>query len=143
MRQSIDVLLVEDDPADAELTLRALAHSGTAASVEHARDGEAALHAIGPRGLRPRLVLLDLKLPGMTGLELLRAIRAEPATSLLPVVVFTSSAEPRDLAGSYSSGANAYAQKPVDFASFGDTVRRVCDFWLGVNRVPPLPADFG
>jgi CheY-like chemotaxis protein len=138
MAREIDVLLVEDDPADAELTLRALARSAGAAAVEHARDAEAALDALRSRGLRPRLVLLDLKLPGMTGLDLLRALRAEPVTCTLPIVVFTSSAETRDLAGSYSFGANAYAQKPVDFAEFGETVRRVCDFWLGVNRVAPV-----
>ncbi|MBA2627037.1 MAG: response regulator [Gemmatimonadales bacterium] len=137
MLRQIDVLLVEDDPADAELTLRALAHTGTAAAVEHARDGEEALDALGARGLRPRVILLDLKLPGMTGLELLRRIRSDPETCTLPVVVFTSSAETRDLAGSYSFGANGYAQKPVEFGEFGEAVGRLCDFWLRVNRVPP------
>ena len=136
MARAIDILLVEDDPADAELTLRALSRSGVTPVVEHAPDAEQALDALRTRNLFPRLVLLDLKLPGMRGLDLLKALRAAPETRLLPVVVFTSSAEPRDLAGSYGFGANAYAQKPVDFDAFGDTLRRVCDFWLVVNRLP-------
>ena len=138
MARPIDILLVEDDPADAELTLHALARSGIDPVVEHAPDGEAALSALGD-GVRPRLVLLDLKLPGMTGLELLQALRADARTRHLPVVVFTSSAEPRDLSGSYGLGANGYAQKPVDFGAFGETLRRVCEFWLAVNRTPDAP----
>lgn len=136
MARAIDILLVEDDPADAELALRALARIGIAAVVEHAPDAEHALEVLQTHGLSPRLVLLDLKLPGMSGLDLLKALRANPETRLLPIVVFTSSAEPRDLTGSYGSGANAYAQKPVDFDAFGNTLRRVCDFWLVVNRLP-------
>lgn len=134
MARRIDILLVEDDPADAELALRALSRAAAGPLVEHAADAESALHALTADSLRPRLVLLDLKLPGMSGLDFLKALRAGASTRLLPVVVFTSSAEPRDLAGSYGFGANAYAQKPVDFDSFGDTLRRVCDFWLAVNR---------
>jgi CheY-like chemotaxis protein len=136
MPRAIDILVVEDDPADAELTLRALSRSGHEPLVEHATDAEQALHALSASELRPRLILLDLKLPGMSGLDLLKALRAGPATRLLPVVVFTSSAEARDLTGSYSLGANAYAQKPLDFGAFGDTLRCVCDFWLTVNRTP-------
>lgn len=136
MARAIDILLVEDDPADAELALRALSRIGIAAVVEHAPDAEHALEVLQTHGLSPRLVLLDLKLPGMSGLDLLKALRANPETRLLPIVVFTSSAEPRDLTGSYGSGANAYAQKPVDFDAFGNTLRRVCDFWLVVNRLP-------
>jgi CheY-like chemotaxis protein len=134
MARRIDILLVEDDQADAELALRALSRTAPGPSVQHAADAESALHALTALGLRPRLVLLDLKLPGMSGLDFLQALRAGPPTRLLPVVVFTSSAEPKDLAGSYGLGANAYAQKPVDFDAFGDTLRRVCDFWLAVNR---------
>jgi two-component system response regulator len=136
MARAIDILLVEDDPADAELALRALSRSGVAPVVEHAPDAEHALDVLRTDRVSPRLVLLDLKLPGMSGLDLLKALRATPETRLLPVVVFTSSAEPRDLTGSYGFGANAYAQKPVDFDAFGDTLRRVCDFWLVVNRLP-------
>ena len=136
MARPIDILLVEDDPADAELALRALARSGMSPVVEHATDGEAALSALRDGGLQPRLILLDLKLPGMTGLELLEALRASAVTRHLPVVVFTSSAEPRDLSRSYGSGANGYAQKPVNFDAFGETLRRVCEFWLAVNRLP-------
>ena len=139
MARPIDILLVEDDPADAELALRALARSGMSPNVEHAPDGEAALSALTERGLRPRLILLDLKLPGMTGLDLLQQLRTAPDTKHLPVVVFTSSAEPRDLSGSYAAGASGYAQKPVNFDAFGETLRRVCEFWLGVNRMPDLP----
>lgn len=136
MDRPIDILLVEDDPADAELALRALRRSGMSPTVEHVPDGEAALAALSDGGLRPRLVLLDLKLPGMTGLDLLTTLRADPATRHLPIIIFTSSAEPRDLNGSYGCGANAYAQKPVNFDAFGDTLRRVCEFWLGVNQTP-------
>jgi two-component system response regulator len=138
MARAIDILLIEDDPADAELALRALARSGGPPVVEHAPDAEQALDVLRASRVSPRLVLLDLKLPGMSGLDLLKVLRATPETRLLPVVVFTSSAEQRDLAGSYGLGANAYAQKPVDFDAFGDTLRRVCDFWLGVNRLPDL-----
>ena len=140
MAQPIDILLVEADPADAELTLRALSRSGLEPTVEHAPDAEEALDALERRGLRPRLVLLDLKLPGMSGLDLLRRLRSADGTRTLPVVVFTSSAEPRDLTGSYGAGANAYAQKPVNFDDFGETLRRVCQFWLAVNRAPEPPA---
>ena len=140
MTRPIDILVVEDDPADAELTLHALARAGAGPGIEHARDAEAALRTLADGGTLPRLVLLDLKLPGMTGLQLLERIRANPATRLLPVVVFTSSAERRDLEGSYGLGANGYAQKPVDFAAFGETIRRLCDFWLGINRVAHPPA---
>ncbi len=132
----IDVLLVEDDAADAELTLLALGRAGVDATARHVRDGESALTLLRASGSYPRLVLLDLKLPGTPGLEVLRQIRAEPATRHVPVVVFTSSAEPRDLTGSYGLGANAYAQKPVDFVAFSEAIRHICDFWLGVNRVP-------
>ena len=128
MAQPIDILLVVDDPADAELTLRALSRSGLEPTVEHAPDAEEALDALERRGRRaPRG-------------DLLRRLRAADGTRTLPVVVFTSSAEPRDLTGSYGAGANAYAQKPVNFDDFGETLRRVCQFWLAVNRAPEPPA---
>ncbi len=134
MARTVDILVVEDDPADAELLLRALARVAPDAVVERARDAEAALNALAAEGLWPRIVLLDLKLPGMTGMELLRIIRSTTQFRTLPVVVFTSSAEPRDLEGAYELGANGYAQKPVDFAAFAEVVQRICGFWLDVNR---------
>lgn len=133
---SCDILLVEDDAADAELALRALA--SLALAVRRVADGETALadlRSASPRA-RPRVVLLDLKLPGIDGFQVLAAIRAEPAICMLPVVVLTSSREDRDVERSYALGANGYVVKPVDSVRFGNTLREIGAYWTALN-VPP------
>ncbi len=138
------ILLIEDNPDDEALTLRALKKNHILNEVFVARDGVAAIdylmgtgpHAAEPRVL-PQLVLLDLKLPKLDGLEVLRRIRSDPATRLLPVVVLTSSKEDRDLVESYSLGANSYVRKPVDFVQFSEAVRNLGLYWLVLNETAP------
>lgn len=142
------ILLVEDNPKDEALTLRALKRNNIQNVVEVARDGVEALAyllgdaAIGrePRPL-PQLVLLDLKLPKVDGLEVLRRIRAAERTRLVPVVILTSSAEERDLMEGYRLGTNSYVRKPVDFVEFTEAVRQLGLYWLLVNMPPPASAS--
>jgi two-component system, response regulator len=137
------VLLVEDNPDDRDLTLRAFQRQNLGYAVEVAADGQAALDYLyepGPDGqLRtlPDVVLLDLKLPRVDGLEVLRRIRASERTRLLPVVMLTSSAEERDLVQSYSLGANSYVRKPVSFTEFVEAARQLGLYWLELNRAAP------
>lgn len=138
---STTILLVEDNPDDAELTLRAFRKSNIANEIVVARDGQEALDALfgdgafGPdTGELPEIVLLDLKLPRVDGIEVLRRIREEPRTHLLPVVVLTSSDEESDLMTSYELGANSYVRKPVDFAEFMEAARVLGLYWLVLNR---------
>jgi two-component system response regulator len=141
------VLLVEDNPDDRDLTIRAFARHQFANAVETVSDGQAALdylHASGPDGaLRPlpEIVLLDLKLPKVDGLEVLRRIRASERTRVLPVVVLTSSAEEQDLVQSYALGANSYVRKPVSFTEFIEASRQLGMYWLVLNRPPPRTED--
>ena len=142
------ILLVEDKSSDEELTLRALKKANTANEVIVARDGADALDYLFARGPHvgrdlakvPQVVLLDLNLPKLGGLEVLRAIRADERTKLLPVVILTSSKEDRDLAGGYGLGVNSYIVKPVDFTQFSEAVRQVGLYWLILNQPPPLGA---
>ncbi len=139
------ILLVEDNPDDAALALRALAKSRVAAEVDVVRDGVEALeHLFGEgegagalQSRLPVLILLDLKLPKVDGLEVLRRIRAAPRTRLIPVVVLTSSDEQRDLVRSFELGANSYVRKPVDFTQFADAIQQLSSYWLMLNRCPP------
>jgi two-component system response regulator len=138
------ILLVEDNPDDRELTLRALEKNKILNPVRVAEDGVQALDILLRRGEHagdgislPALVLLDLKLPKIDGLEVLKAIRADPRTRLLPVVVLTSSKEEQDLIASYTLGANSYIRKPVDFAKFIEAVRQLGYYWLILNEAPP------
>ena len=137
------ILLVEDDPNDVLLTRRALAANQIANRVELARDGAEALVRLFGTGdwsdepLRPVLILLDLKLPKMDGLEVLRQLRSDARTRRLPVVVLTSSREERDLERSYDLGANSYVVKPVDFSGFSEAVRQLGRYWLVLNESPP------
>jgi len=130
------ILLVEDNPDDADLTTRALVKSNVMNRVVIARDGAEALDVVHQQGLRPQLVLLDLKLPKIDGLEVLRRIRNDERTKHLPVVVLTSSKEDRDIVESYNLGANSYVQKPVDFAQFMSAVGQLGLYWLVLNESP-------
>jgi len=138
------ILLVEDNPDDEELTLRALNKSNILNRVVVARDGVQALDYLFMRGEhagrdaheQPQVILLDLKLPKVDGLEVLRALRADPRTKLLPVVILTSSTEEQDIVRGYDLGANSYIHKPVDFTQFVDAVRQLGLYWLVLNTPP-------
>jgi CheY-like chemotaxis protein len=139
------ILLVEDNPNDEALTLRALKKSNILNPVVVARDGAEALDYLFSRaqfqgrkpGGNPELVLLDLKLPKIDGLEVLRQLRVDERTKLLPVVVLTSSVEEQDILRGYALGANSYVRKPVDFEQFSESVRQLGLYWLVVNEAPP------
>jgi len=142
--QTPRILLVEDNPDDEEFTMLAFSRSKVLNEVDVARDGEEALDYLFLRGRwagsdlpPPQLVLLDLKLPKVDGLEVLRALRQHPRTRLLPVVVLTSSREEVDLIESYSLGANSYIQKPVDFQRFAEAISGLGWYWLVLNEAPP------
>lgn len=140
-----EILLVEDDPRDVKLTLHALRAEKVGNSVEVVRDGAEALDFLFRRGAysdrpadqQPKLVLLDLKLPKVDGLEVLREIKSNPQTRSIPVTILTSSTEERDLVESYRLGVNSYIQKPVDFDQFRNTVKTLGLYWLVVNRTSP------
>lgn len=131
------ILLVEDDADDIELTLRALKRSNIRNGITVVHDGAEALDLLFSAGAMPAVVLLDLKLPKIDGLEVLRRLRADPRTELLPVVVLTSSNEERDIAASYRLGVNSYVRKPVDFNRFAEAVCQLGLYWLLLNEVPP------
>ncbi len=139
------ILLVEDNPGDEALTRRAIAKTNIHNAITVARDGAEALDYLfgtGPhdgRPVTPELVLLDLKLPKVDGLEVLRRIRAHPRTGLLPVVILTSSLEEKDVINGYGLGANSYIRKPVDFGQFVESVRQLGLYWLILNQPPPKP----
>jgi two-component system response regulator len=140
------ILLVEDNANDEELTLRALKKSNLANAVIVTRDGSEALDYLFGRASfagrdvsdLPQVVLLDLNLPKIGGLDVLRAIRADDRTRVLPVVILTSSKEDKDLAAGYASGANSYIVKPVDFTQLSESVRQLGLYWLVINHPPPL-----
>ena len=141
----LEVLLIEDDPDDVELTLHTFAAARITNPVHIARDGQEALDYIFCRGTHalreavpPRLILLDLKLPKISGLEVLRQIKTDPRTMGIPVVILTSSREERDLIEGYELGANSYIQKPVDFAQFQETIREMGYYWLILNQTKPV-----
>lgn len=131
------IMLVEDNDQDEMLTLRALRRSGVTNPVQVARDGQEAVDMLLDQGLRPVVVILDLSLPRLSGLEVLERIRAHEATRMLPVVILTSSDEERDRLTSYLHGANAFVHKPVDFNEFAETVIRLGVFWALTNEAPP------
>jgi two-component system response regulator len=139
---AVEILLVEDNPRDAELTIRALKKKNLANSLYHVEDGVEALDFLFARGRysdrdindAPKVVLLDLKLPRVDGLEVLTAIKADERTQAIPVVIITSSAEDPDVQKAYQLGANSYVIKPVQFDSFMDAMIRVGIYWLMVNH---------
>lgn len=148
MRSESVILLVEDNPQDEELTLRALKKSKILNQVVVARDGVEALDYLFARGahegrdtaIMPQVVLLDLKLPKLDGLEVLEKIRADERTRLLPVVLLTSSVEEQDRLRGYGLGANSYVRKPVDFVQFMEAVRQLGLYWLVLNENAPRVA---
>ena len=143
---SVEILLVEDNSRDADLTIRALKKKNLANHLVHVEDGAEALDFMFGRGKYaerapshlPKVILLDLKLPKIDGLEVLRRIRADERTKLLPVVILTSSKEEKDLIDGYSLGANSYIRKPVDFGQFNQAVRTLGLYWLVLNETPPV-----
>ena len=140
--EDIKILLIEDNPDDVELTLRAFKKHNLANHITVARDGEEALDIIfqhgkeSAEGLRPDLILLDLKLPKVDGMEVLRQIKENSETKVIPVIVLTSSKEESDLAESYRLGVNSYIRKPVNFEKFTDVVMRLGLYWLLINELP-------
>ncbi len=145
--REIELLIVEDDPNDLELTLIALRKNNLANKVHVARDGAEALDFLFCRGPyegrsfeeAPKVVFLDLKLPKVSGLEVLREMKGDPRTRPVPVVVMTSSREQRDMVEGYELGVNSYIQKPIDFEHFQQVIRDLGYYWLVVNH--PLPAE--
>ena len=139
------ILLVEDNLDDVELTLRSLKKNNISNEVVVARDGAQALDYLFATGayagrdtnVRPAVILLDLKLPKIDGLEVLRRLRADERTKLLPVVIVPSSKEERDMLNGYKLGANSYVRKPVDFVQFSEAVRQLGLYWLLLNEPPP------
>ncbi len=144
----LDILLVEDNQDDTDLALHALKREKLANNIFVVRDGEEALDFLFCRGAfeqrsfdhPPKLVLLDLKLPKVDGMEVLKQVKSDPRTRTIPVVMMTSSKEERDLVSSYSLGVNSYIQKPVDFDQFRETVKTVGLYWLLINQ-PPVVED--
>jgi len=141
----VDILLVEDSPEDAELTLHSLRRNNLANRIHWARDGEEGLDFLFCRGAYanrsfqrpPKVVLLDLKLPKVDGLDVLRQLKEDPRTKAIPVVVLTSSREEADVVRGYRNGANSYVQKPVDFEQFREAVRQLGLYWMVTNEPPP------
>ena len=141
--ENVDILLVEDNPADAELALRALRKGKLVNHISWLKDGAEALEFIFRTGAyagrpdrNPKLILLDLKLPKVDGIEVLKRVKADERTRAIPVVMVTSSAEGRDVAQSYKLGVNSYIVKPVEFEQFSETVAKAGLYWMLMNKAP-------
>lgn len=148
MSNGTEILLIEDNPEDVEITLRAFQKQHIANKIHVVRDGEEALECLFSTGRyekrnpchNTRLILLDLKLPKVDGLEILQKCKTDPRTKHIPIVVLTSSREEQDLAKSYNYGVNSYVVKPVDFPQFSDAVRQLGLYWMLLNQMPDEPA---
>jgi len=146
----IEILLIEDNPNEAELTIRSLSKNNLAGRLMHVQDGAEALELIFPAGLpadaslpfHPKVILLDLKLPRVDGLEVLRYLKADRRTQMIPVVILTSSQEERDVIESYRLGVNSYLVKPVNFGDFSKAVGELGLYWLIHNLPPPINLKF-
>jgi two-component system response regulator len=144
---NLEILLVEDNQDDMDLAVHSLRRENLANHIIAVRDGEEALDFLFCRGAfaersfehPPKLVLLDLKLPKVDGMEVLKQVKSDPRTKSIPVVILTSSKEERDLVSGYNLGANSYIQKPVDFDQFRETVKSVGLYWLVINQPAPSP----
>jgi len=141
--ETVDILLVEDNPTDGELTLRALRKGKLANHIVWLRDGAEALDFLFRSGsyserpdVNPKLILLDIKLPKVDGIEVLKRIKTDERTRIIPVVMVTSSAEGRDITDSYKLGVNSYVVKPVEFEQFSETVAKAGFYWMLVNKTP-------
>ena len=140
--ESVEILLVEDNPHDAEMTMRAFKKNKLSNRIYHVSDGADALDFIFGRGnyrgrditSRPKIILLDLKLPKVDGLEVLKAVKSDPITKIIPVVMLTSSMEERDLIESYQLGVNSYINKPVNFDKFCEAIMEIGFYWLLLNK---------
>ena len=139
----IEIILVDDNPNDAELAIRALKKHNMANKMIHLRDGAEALEFIFGKNdsstaltVQPKLILLDIKMPKVDGIEVLRKLKSDPRTKKIPVVVMTSSQEGKDMVESYNLGVNAYVVKPLDFHEFVNTVKEIGLFWILINKIP-------
>jgi CheY-like chemotaxis protein len=145
LKEVVVILLVEDDPEDRDLTMRSISDAHICNQVHVVEDGEEALdylfctgrYATRDKDAHPRLVLLDLKLPKINGLEVLEQMKADPRTQAIPVVILTSSKQESDMVKSYKLGANSYIQKPVDFEQFESVIKQIGYYWILVNQPPP------
>lgn len=144
MDNAVEILLVEDNPQDAEMAIRALKKNNLANNLIHVKDGEEALDFIFAKGIysdrkgksNPKVILLDLKLPKVGGLEILKEVKSNPNTKTIPVVILTSSKEESDMVESYKLGVNSYIVKPVDFDKFINCIKELGMYWLVVNQLP-------
>ena len=141
--EHVEILLVDDSPLDAELAMRGLKEHNLANNVTWVKDGEQALDYVyrrgafaGRVGTGPRLILLDLKMPKVDGIEVTRTIKGDPDTRHIPIVIMTSSQEERDISESYSLGANSYIVKPLDFEALANVASQAGYYWLAINRAP-------
>jgi len=145
MTNGTEILLVEDNPEDVEITLRAFQKHHLANKILVVRDGEEALECLFSTGRYAersvcsniQLILLDLKLPKVNGIEFLQRCKSDPRTKTIPVVILTSSREERDLTDTYNLGVNSYVVKPLDFSQFTEAIRQVSQYWMGLNQLPP------